>query len=70
LAWEKGKDAWERLSFAWSNGLAGMVFYDLWLPLLLFGMMLVSWSVSRYVGTRSVKTLIKDLAKSARTSGA
>jgi len=68
-AWEKGKDTWERLSFAWSDGLAGMVFNDLWLPLLLVGTMLASWSVSRYLGTRSVKALIKDLAKSARTSG-
>ena len=47
-----------------------MVFNDMWLPLLLVGMMVVSWSVSRYLGTRSVKTLIKDLAQSARRSGA
>ena len=70
LAWEKGTDFWERVSLVWSDGLAGMVLNDLWLTLLLVGMMLLIWIVSHCVGSRSVAAMIKDLADSARTAGA
>ncbi len=64
-AWDQRKDSFERVSFAWNHGLVGMVVSDLWLPLLLVAIVLLGWRVSRYLGIRSVKTLIKDLAQSA-----
>lgn len=64
-AWDQGKDAFERLFFAWNHGSVGMVVRDLWLPLLLVGTVIPVWRVSRYLGIRSVKTLIEDLARSA-----
>jgi hypothetical protein len=69
LAWKDGNDAWGRLSLAWSNGLAGMVINDLGLPLLLVALMVLGWSVCRYLAARSEKVLIHDLARAARKPG-
>ena len=66
---DKGKDFGEQLSYAWNSGIVGKVLIDLRLPLLLVSIMIISWIVNECLGIRSVKELIKDLAKSTRTNG-
>lgn len=65
----KGKGFGEQLSYAWNSGIVGKVLIDLRLPLLLVSIMIISWIVNERLGTRSVKELIKDLAKSTRATG-
>ena len=62
LLWTQKADAWDRLSLAWSNGFVGMLVRDLWLPILLLVLMVLGWSLSRWLGGRSARLLIRDLA--------
>jgi len=59
---------WDRLALSWSSGFIGQLIIDLRWPLVILIALGCWWLFSRFLGHRSVKALVRDLAAASRRS--
>jgi hypothetical protein len=57
---------WDRLQLSWSDGLVGQVAFDLRWALATLLALCCWWALYWYLGDRSVKTLVRELATASR----
>jgi len=68
LAWSQGSGVLKRLPPFWHDGFVGTLLSDLWLPCLIVLGLAGWWGVMTWLGIRSRKALVRDLAAAARRS--